>query len=80
MPVGEWDLDLVEQGRAQFADAACSSFIVADEGDQRVILGCTVEAEGHTIHEAANGATWWLDPAGCWRHSSDLLELNMAGA
>lgn len=84
MPIGEWDLDLLEQGKTQFADAACPSFVIADEGDQRVILGCIVDAvlpgEGHKMHEAANGATWWVDPAGCWRHDSDLLELNMAGA
>jgi hypothetical protein len=80
MPVGEWDLDLLTQGKTQFADAACPSFVIADEGDQRVILGCTVDTEGHTVHEAANGALWWVDPAGCWRHDSDLLELNMAGA
>lgn len=79
MPIGEWDTQLLIDGKTQFADAPCPSFVIADEGDQRVILGCTA-TERHTIHEAANGATWWVDPARCWRHSSDLLELNMGGA
>lgn len=48
MPIGEWDTQLLIDGKTQFADAPCPSFVIADEGGQRVILGCTLTSPNST--------------------------------